>query len=125
MKATRIDKNRFGPWAIVTGASSGIGKEFARQVAANGINVVLLARRGNLLEELGQQLTNRFGVEYRAVTADLAKEDSLGPIRMVTDDLDVGLVISNAGHHCQANSRLCRWTCFCGKSGLTSLFLWS
>ena len=50
---TQIDKKRFGPWALVTGASSGIGKEFARQIAAAGIHVVLVARREALLEELG------------------------------------------------------------------------
>jgi short-subunit dehydrogenase len=48
MKAT-LDKGQFGPWALITGAPSGIGKEFARQIAASGINIVLAARREDLL----------------------------------------------------------------------------
>ena len=52
-----IDKERFGPWALITGASSGIGKEFARQIAASGINVVLVARRDALLAELGRTIS--------------------------------------------------------------------
>jgi len=51
-----VDKRRFGPWAVVTGASSGIGEGFARQLAANGLDVVLVARRRRLLEELRAQL---------------------------------------------------------------------
>jgi short-subunit dehydrogenase len=92
-----VDTRTFGPWAIVTGASSGIGKEFARQLAANGLNVVLLARRLPLLEALGRQLENEFGVQYRAVGVDLAEDDFLETIEAATHDLDVGLLISNAG----------------------------
>jgi hypothetical protein len=62
-----IDKKKFGPWAIVTGASSGIGKEFAKQLASSGLNVVLVARRSSLLEELGNRLVQEFGIEYRVV----------------------------------------------------------
>jgi uncharacterized protein len=94
---TRIDKVKFGPWAVVTGASSGIGKEFARQLAANGINVVLVARRLALLESLGQQLATEFAVSYRAVGLDLSDTDFLPQLAQVTHDLDVGLVVSNAG----------------------------
>src|ERR1700731_3070689 len=64
---TQIDKRQFGPWALVTGASSGIGKEFARQIAASGINVVLLARRDALLAELGRAISQEFDVQYRAL----------------------------------------------------------
>lgn len=92
-----LNKERFGPWAIVTGASSGIGKEFARQLAAKGLNLILAARRLSLLEEHGRQLKKEFGVDYRAVKVDLADEDFLETLEAATRNLEVGLVISNAG----------------------------
>jgi deazaflavin-dependent oxidoreductase (nitroreductase family) len=61
----RIDKNTFGPWAVVTGASSGIGKEFAQQLAASGLNLVLVARRLSALEALGSELARTFGTLLR------------------------------------------------------------
>ena len=94
---TTIDKTQFGPWALITGASSGIGREFARQIAASGINVVLVARREALLEELGRALANEFGVKSRTVVADLSQVDFLDHLAQLTDDLDIGLVVSNAG----------------------------
>jgi len=93
----RIDKIKFGPWAIVTGASSGIGKEFSRQLAASGLNIVLVARRLELLNELGQNLENQFGVQCRAVQVDLSDEKFIGTIKEATQDLEIGLVVSNAG----------------------------
>ena len=93
----RIDKVTFGPWAIVTGASSGIGKEFSRQLSANGLNIVLVARRLELLKELGQNLEKEFGVQCRAVQLDLSDENFIRTIREATQDLDIGLVVSNAG----------------------------
>src|SRR6267378_3303943 len=73
MKAL-LDKQQFGPWALVTGASSGIGPEFARQIAAAGINLVLVARREALLNEVGRDITRDFGVQFRALTMDLSEE---------------------------------------------------
>src|SRR5712675_2432863 len=92
-----LDKERFGPWALVTGASSGIGKEFARQIAASGINVVLVARRESLLDEVGQGLAKDFSVRYRNVVADLSQDGFLDKLAEATNDLDIGLVVSNAG----------------------------
>lgn len=92
-----VDKARFGPWAVITGASSGIGREFARQLAANGVHVVLVARRDALLRELGHELSTRYHVEHRVVGLDLTEPDFLDRLAEATDDLDVGLVVSNAG----------------------------
>jgi uncharacterized protein len=94
---TSVDKTRFGPWAIVTGSSSGIGREFARQLAASGINVVLVARRTHLLEELGRELATEYGVQTRVVGVDLTAAGFMDLIVDATADLDVGLLISNAG----------------------------
>jgi short-subunit dehydrogenase len=92
-----IDKNKFGPWAIITGASSGIGEEFAKQLAADGFNLVLVARRLNLLEAIGTQLAKEHNIKYRLIVADLATEDAIKKITEGTNDLEIGLLISNAG----------------------------
>ena len=96
MKAL-LDKQQFGPWALVTGASSGIGPEFARQIAAAGINLVLVARREALLNEVGRHITRDFGVQFRALTMDLSQEGFIPKLAEHTKDLDIGLVVSNAG----------------------------
>jgi uncharacterized protein len=86
MKAA-LDKKRFGPWALVTGASSGIGKEFARQIAASGINIVLVGRREDLLKEVGIEFSDRYGVEHRVVVLDVSREDFIGRLTTSTSAL--------------------------------------
>ena len=88
-----LDKGQFGPWALVTGASSGIGKEFTRQIAASGINVVLVARRDALLSELGRAISQEFDVQYRALAMDLSEEGFIPKLAEHTKDLDIGLVV--------------------------------
>jgi short-subunit dehydrogenase len=92
-----LDKRQFGPWALVTGASSGIGKEFARQIAAAGINVVLVARRESLLSDFGRGLSQNVDVKYRVIAMDLSQESFIDALAENTNDLDIGLVVSNAG----------------------------
>ncbi|MDP4149888.1 MAG: SDR family NAD(P)-dependent oxidoreductase [Bacteroidota bacterium] len=92
-----LDQKRFGPWALITGASSGIGREFARQLASSGLNVVLVARRKDMLLELGRQLAKEFGVEYRVVISDLSEEGAIDKLTQATCELDIGLIVSNAG----------------------------
>src|SRR5216684_4950980 len=96
MTAT-IDRERFGPWALVTGASSGIGREFARQLAAAGINVVLVARRETTLIEVGRCIAKDFKVQHRVIVMDLSQEGFIPKLAELTKDLDIGLVVSNAG----------------------------
>ncbi|HZT35931.1 MAG TPA: SDR family NAD(P)-dependent oxidoreductase, partial [Nitrososphaera sp.] len=80
----RIDKHKFGPWAIVTGASSGIGREFARQIAWNGMHLVLVARRLRLLEEARAYFEKTYGIQCRIVQADLSKDGFLDKIELAT-----------------------------------------
>jgi uncharacterized protein len=89
--------NKFGPWALVTGASSGIGSEFARLIAAQGLNVVLAVRRETLLDALAAERSGRYKVETRTVAVDLSLEDAADRLNSAVSDLDIGLVISNAG----------------------------
>ncbi|MEZ4215202.1 MAG: SDR family NAD(P)-dependent oxidoreductase [Myxococcota bacterium] len=86
-------QKRYGPWAVVAGASDGTGAAFAEQLAARGVNVVLVARRRALLEDLAARLPT----EARVVVLDLATPDAGAVLAAATEDLDVGLVVYNAG----------------------------
>src|SRR5260370_7833659 len=94
-----LDKKRFGPWALVTGASSGIGKEFAQQIAASGINIVLVARREGLLNEVGVQFSKRYGVEHRVVVLVVSREDFIVQSASPPDILHIAPFVSNPPPH--------------------------
>jgi len=88
---------RFGPWAVVTGASSGIGEAFARRLAARGVHLVLIARREDRLKKLADELERRHAVNSRIVPVDLAADDFVPVVAAATHDLDIGLLVNNAG----------------------------
>ena len=88
---------RFGPWALVTGASSGIGEAFARRLAEIGMNLVLVARREDRLRRLAEELQSKHSVSTRVVPVDLSRADFLPTIEQATNDLQVGLLVNNAG----------------------------
>jgi len=88
---------RYGPWAIVAGASEGVGRELARQVAAKGVNSILIARREGPLAELAALIRAESGVECIPVSIDLATPDAFDRILAAVGSREVGLYISNAG----------------------------
>ncbi|CAN7269952.1 SDR family NAD(P)-dependent oxidoreductase [Phenylobacterium sp. LjRoot219] len=90
-------KRRYGPVALVTGASSGIGDAFAEALAARGLDVVMVARRRDRLEALAARLTTTYGVQARALQVDLGQPDAAQQMLDAVGELDVGLVVSNAG----------------------------
>lgn len=91
-----VDAEKYGPWAVIAGGSEGVGSAFARKLAADGINIVLIARKPEPLQETAEQV-RALGVEVRVLVQDLIAPDATANIAAATDDLDVGLFIFNAG----------------------------
>jgi hypothetical protein len=88
---------RYGGWALVTGASSGLGAEFARALARGGVSCVLTARREDRLRELAQEIAQLGPIETRVVAADLCDADDVERLATAVDDLDIGILVNNAG----------------------------
>jgi uncharacterized protein len=88
--------HRYGPWAVVAGASEGLGAAYAEALAARGLNLVLVARRAALLKALAARLTVKYAVEVCTLVLDLARPESAGKIVRETKKLPVGLLVYNA-----------------------------
>lgn len=88
---------RYGPWAVVMGASEGTGREFAHQIAAQGVPSVLFARRAGPLEALAAEILEAHGIECLTATIDLAAPDAFGRIVEAVGHREIGLFVSNAG----------------------------
>jgi len=88
---------QYGQWALIAGGSEGVGASFAHKLAEVGIHLVLVARRSEPLEKLAQEIRASSGVQVRTQCVDLKQTQMLERIREVTDDIEVGLLIFNAG----------------------------
>lgn len=87
---------RYGPWAIVAGASEGLGAAYAEELAARGLNLFLIARREELLESLAARLFTKYGVRTKTLALDLSSADAAEQVAQSTKDLQIGLLIYNA-----------------------------
>jgi short-subunit dehydrogenase len=99
-RSMRSDQRSFadsyGPWALVAGASAGLGAEFASQLAARGLNLVLVARRAAMLQSLSEKLSAKYGIAVRSIQQDLAEPEAAENIARATQDIEVGLLVYNA-----------------------------
>jgi short-subunit dehydrogenase len=89
-------RQRYGEWAIVTGASSGIGEAFAHSLAARGVRPLLVARREAELRRVAEDVRARHGVAADWIAVDLADAAFIDALTQACADRDVGLVVSNA-----------------------------
>ncbi len=96
MSTDTLFRSKYGPWALVAGAAVGLGAEYARQIAAHGLNLMLLDRDGALLRATADEIQSRYGVKTKAVTVDLARSDLVDVLRPQVADVEVGLVVYNA-----------------------------
>ena len=88
---------RYGPCALIAGGSDGIGAAFADELAAKGFDLVLLARREDVLEATAQMLRAKHGVEVHALALDLCAPDLAATVAARTAGLEIGLLVYNAG----------------------------
>ena len=87
---------RYGKWAIIAGASEGIGAAYAEELAGRGLNLVLVARRAELLQSLSALLSAKYNIEIKSIPLDLSTSDALEQIAENSKELEIGLLIYNA-----------------------------
>jgi hypothetical protein len=91
-------KSKYGGWALITGASSGIGAEYSERLGKMGFNLILTARREERLRELSDKIKKNYDVDIQIVKADLSNEDEVYRLIEEVGDKDIGMLINNAGY---------------------------
>jgi short-subunit dehydrogenase len=101
MKLATKEKNRlklkYGDWAVVTGASSGIGLEISKLLASAGFNLVINARNLEKLDQIKSELESKYAIQVNTIATDVASEGSFKTITDLVQDLNVGLLVVSAG----------------------------
>lgn len=101
MRISNSEKNRlkqkYGQWAVVTGASSGIGLELAERLAESGINLLINSRNQDKLLEIEKNLTSKYNVEVKTVASDVSESEGIEKIISAGIGLDIGLLVASAG----------------------------
>ena len=90
-------RRKYGRYALITGASSGIGAEFARQLAAGRLDLILVARRRDLLERMAKELRSKYHVHVKVAPADLSRENFMSELESAIKGSEIGLLVNNAG----------------------------
>jgi short-subunit dehydrogenase len=93
-----VDKKlleKYGGWALVTGSSQGIGKGFARRLAQEGFNLVLTARRQELLDETAAEIAKEFGVKTRTLALDMTQPGAIEEVKKFVTDIEIGFLVNN------------------------------
>lgn len=93
------DRDLHGPWALVVGATTTVGEQFARQLGAKGMNVAMVARRKERLDRVASEISEAHGVETRTIALDLMEETGLDRLQDATADLEIGFLVVNANLH--------------------------
>lgn len=93
---SQVFRKKYGPWALVAGASEGIGAAFAEELAEKGMKLVLVARRPELLDTQAESLNKKYGTDVRTVSLDLSARRMLDDLINKTEDIQIGMLIYNA-----------------------------
>ena len=92
-----IDFKKYGKWAVVTGATDGIGKAYSQQLAKRGMNVVLVSRTLSKLEDVAAELREKYSIETKVITVDFSSADIYDVLTSELADLEIGVLVNNVG----------------------------
>ncbi|XP_040006505.1 hydroxysteroid (20-beta) dehydrogenase 2 isoform X2 [Xiphias gladius] len=94
----QVDLRKYGQWAVVTGATSGIGKAYACELAQRGLDVVLVSRCNDKLQMVAKEIEEQYGRKTRIVQVDFTDGHSIYPaIAEKLQDLEIGILVNNVG----------------------------